>query len=101
MKRILIAAALLCAAAPTTVAAQPGGGQDAARQAVQSGRQVPLSRVLATLAQRYPGKQLNTTMGESGGRPAYMIQWQMAKDGRVVVFIVDAESGQVIGQQGG
>jgi uncharacterized membrane protein YkoI len=53
------------------------------------------------LAQRYPGKQLNTTMGESGGRPAYFVQWQMAKDGRVVVFVVDAESGQVIGQQGG
>jgi uncharacterized membrane protein YkoI len=102
MKRILIAAALLCAAAASaSAAAQPGGGQDAARNAVQSGRQVPLSRVLAMLAQRYPGKQLNTTMGESGGRPAYMIQWQMAKDGRVVVFVVDAESGQVIGQQGG
>ena len=63
--------------------------------------QAPLSRVLAMLAQRYPGKQLNTTMGESGGRPAYFVQWQRAKDGRVVVFVVDAESGQVIGQQGG
>jgi uncharacterized membrane protein YkoI len=39
-------------------------------------------------------------MGESGGRPAYFVQWQM-RDGRVVVFVVDAESGQVVGQQGG
>ena len=53
------------------------------------------------IAQRYPGRQLNTTMGEAGGRPAYLIQWQMAKDGRVVMFTVDAESGQIIGQQGG
>jgi uncharacterized membrane protein YkoI len=59
-------------------------------------RQVPLSRVLAMLAQRYPGKQLNTMMGESQGKPAYVIRWQMAKDGRVVEFVVDAESGQLV-----
>ena len=97
MKRFLLAAAFvsaLAAAAPPAVAF----AQEPARPA---GRQAPLSRVLAMLAQRWPGKQLNTTMGESGGRPAYMIQWQMAKDGRVVVFVVDAESGQVVGQQGG
>ena len=97
MKRFLIAAALASAVA---VASTPVAAQEPGRQA-QAGRQAPLSRVLAMLAQRWPGKQLNTTMGESGGRPAYMIQWQMAKDGRVVVFVVDAESGQVVGQQGG
>jgi len=90
MKRILLAAALACAAVTTTpVVAQPGA-QPAAHQA-------PLSRVLAMLAQRWPGKQLNTQMGESGGRPTYVIRWQMAKDGRVVEFVVDAESGQVLG----
>jgi len=99
MKRFVLAIALLgaVAAASPPVAAQ---AQEPGRQA-QGGRQAPLSRVLVMLAQRWPGKQLNTTMGESGGRPAYMIQWQMAKDGRVVVFVVDAESGQVVGQQGG
>ena len=90
MKRILIAAAVACAAlSATPVMAQPGAQPAAARMA-------PLSRVLAMLAQRYPGKQLNTTMGESGGRPAYVIRWQMAKDGRVVEFVVDAESGQIL-----
>jgi uncharacterized membrane protein YkoI len=96
MKRILIAAALLSAIAAAPVAAQP-----APRPEATAGRQAPLSRVLAMIAQRYPGRQLNTTMGEAGGRPAYLIQWQMAKDGRVVMFTVDAESGQIIGQQGG
>ncbi len=90
MKRILLAAALACAALSTTpAAAQPGGGAPVTHQA-------PLSRVLAMLAQRYPGKQLNTTMGESQGRPAYVIRWQMAKDGRVVEFVVDAETGQLV-----
>ena len=39
-------------------------------------------------------------MGESGGRPAYFVQWQLP-DGRVVIFVVDAESGQILGRQGG
>jgi uncharacterized membrane protein YkoI len=39
-------------------------------------------------------------MGEAGGRPAYYVQWQTT-DGRVVIFVVDAESGQIIGRQGG
>jgi uncharacterized membrane protein YkoI len=102
MKR-LFALAVLLAAATTPVAAQAhddarmvlvGGGQE------RAGRQVPLSRVLSMLAQRYPGRHLNSTMGDAGGRPAYYVQWQM-ENGRVVVFVVDAESGQVIGRQGG
>lgn len=103
MKR-LFALAILLATAATPVAAMAhdqarmvlidGGGQDQAR------RQVPLSRVLAMLSARYPGRHLNSTMGDAGGRAAYYVQWQM-ENGRVVVFVVDAESGQVIGRQGG
>jgi uncharacterized membrane protein YkoI len=89
MKRILLAAALACAAVSTTPALAQSGTAPAVRQA-------PLSRVLAMLAQRWPGKQLNTQMGDSGGRPTYVIRWQMAKDGRVVEFVVDAESGQLL-----
>jgi uncharacterized membrane protein YkoI len=102
MKR-LFALAVLAAAVTTPVVAEAhsrdmmvltGGGQDQGR------RQVPLSRVLSMLASRYPGRHLNSTMGDAGGRPAYYVQWQM-ESGRVVVFVVDAESGQVIGRQGG
>jgi uncharacterized membrane protein YkoI len=94
MKRhLLIAALLLGALAPAAAPAQEPPGQ--ARCA-----QVPLSRVLAMIAQRTPGRHLNTTPGESGGRPAYFVQWQMS-NGRVTVFIVDACSGAIIGQQGG
>jgi len=98
MKRILFAAALACAAVTTTLPATPALAQPAPGAAV---RQAPLSRVLAMLAQRWPGKQLNTQMGESGGRPTYVIRWQMAKDGRVVEFVVDAESGQLLGGPAG
>ena len=111
MRRFLVIAALL-AAAPFGAAAQPwpdhgrsvygagGNEQDRARDAVRSGRQAPLSQVLAMIAQRNPGRHLNTTQGEQRGRPVYYVQWQMT-DGRVVIFIVDAESGEIIGRQGG
>ncbi len=92
MKRLLVIAALLAAqAAPLAAAAQP---------AQPAGRQAPLSHVLATIAARQPGRHLNTTMGDAGGRPAYFVQWQLP-DGRVVIFVVDAESGQILSRQGG
>jgi len=101
MKRhLLIAALLLGALAPAAASAQDPSGGRGEQGSVRGGRQVPLSRVLAMIAQRTPGRPLNTTLGDSGGRPAYFVQWLMAS-GRVVVFIVDAESGAMIGQQGG
>lgn len=93
MKRLLAITAMLAAlaAAPLPALAQQGPG---------AGRQAPLSRVLSTIAAHQPGRHLNTTMGEAGGRPAYFVQWQLAA-GRVVIFVVDAESGQIVGRQGG
>ncbi len=108
MKRRLAAA--LLGLVVLGAAAQPwpdgGGGrgghgaQDAAREGVRSGRQAPLSRVLAMIASRTPGRHLNTSQGDMGGRPVYYVQWQMP-DGRVVIFVIDAESGAIMSRQGG
>ena len=101
MKRhLLIAALLFGALAPAAAAAQDPSGGGRGEQGAARCAQVPLSRVLASIAQRTPGRHLNTTLGDSGGRPAYFVQWQTAS-GRVMVFIVDACSGAMIGQQGG
>jgi uncharacterized membrane protein YkoI len=95
MKRLLLITALFAAtAAPLAAVAQDAGPPAA------SGRQVSLSSVIATIKGRQPGRHLNTTMGEAGGRPTYVVQWQLP-DGRVVIFIVDAESGQILSRQGG
>ena len=91
MKRFLVIAALLAATAAPAPAAF-------AQDRPEACRQVPLSRVLGTISARTPGRHLNTSMGDAGGRPAYYVQWQ-TPDGRVMVFIVDACSGQVIGRQ--
>ncbi len=107
MKRhLLLVALLLGALAPAAAASAYGRlgdgrlGDGRGAFVLVAGGQVPLSRVLAMIAQRTPGRPLNTTLGESGGRTAYFVQWLMS-NGRVVVFIVDAESGAVMGQQGG
>jgi uncharacterized membrane protein YkoI len=110
MKRLVLIAALAASTAlPAVAAAQDNGrpslgagrrDQDQAREGVRSGRLVSLSRVLAMIEARTPGRHLNTTQGDAGGRPAYFVQWQMT-DGRVVIFVVDAESGQMLGRQGG
>jgi uncharacterized membrane protein YkoI len=105
MKALFALAVLAAVASPTFADAQahhrgPGFGPDLQRVQNRGERLVPLSQVLRMIGSRYPGRHLNTTTGESGGRPAYFVQWQM-ENGRVVVFVVDAESGQVIGRQGG
>jgi uncharacterized membrane protein YkoI len=94
MKRLALIAALLLAGPPMTALAV--GAHGAQAREAQAGSQVPLSRVLGELAKRYGGKQLNTTMGEAGGRPAYLVQWQLP-DGRIVTFTIDAQAGQVLG----
>jgi uncharacterized membrane protein YkoI len=110
--RMAIAALLIATAAPLattgTAIAQVGhpalgagrDDQDQARAAVRAGRQIPLSRVIPVIAARNKGAYLNTTTGEQGGKPAYFVQWRLP-DGKVVVFIVDAESGAMLGRQGG
>jgi uncharacterized membrane protein YkoI len=95
MKRLLLIAALLMVATPEMALAT--GQERAGGQEVAQGGTMPLSRVLAMIAQRYPGRQLNTTMGDAGGRPVYVVQWQLT-NGRIVMFTVDARTGQIVGQ---
>lgn len=71
--------------------------QDEARQGVRQGRYVPLGRVLPELRRRSPGRQLDAGI-ERGfdGRPVYRVRWGAA-NGRRIDYIIDAQTGQVIG----
>ncbi len=110
MKPCFALAILLTAIFPWPVAAQDyhgfdrrafgAGEQDRALDAVRGGRHVPLASVIAQIGMRTPGRQLNTTLGDMNGRGAYFVTWQ-TPDNRVIIFIVDAQSGQIIGRQGG
>ncbi len=94
MKRLLVIFALLLAAAQPLPAVAQDAGPPAA------GRQVPLSSVLKSIAARQPGRHLNTTVGDDGGKQVYFVQWQLT-DGRVVIYVVDVQSGQILRRQGG
>jgi len=73
--------------------------QDEARQGVRQGRYVPLGRVLPELRKRSPGRQLDAGI-ERGfdGRPVYRVRWGAA-NGRRIDYIIDAQTGQVIGTE--
>ena len=99
MKRRLVIAALLGGAlcGSALCATAPAFAQERGGEGHQAGGQMPLSRVLAMIAKRYPGRQLNTTMGDAAGQPIYIVQWQLT-NGRIVEFRVDARTGQILGQ---
>jgi uncharacterized membrane protein YkoI len=95
MKRcLLIAALLLGAVAPAAAQTYPQRGEQPG--AASAGRLMPLSKIIPEIAKRTPGKLLNASLGDSGGRQVYFVQWQLA-NGRVKVLVIDAESGREIG----
>jgi uncharacterized membrane protein YkoI len=93
---IAIASALPAAASaqrrgPDSLGADWRAQQDQARGGVQSGRLVPLSRVIEMIGRRTPGRVLDAGLE---GRN-YRVRWATT-DGRRIDFIVDAETGQIL-----
>jgi hypothetical protein len=60
---------------------------------------VPLAQVLDNINAQEPGRQLDTTTEVENGRTIYVVRWQASR-GRIIIFRVDAETGQIIGRQG-
>ena len=99
--RVILVAAALAAALPGAASAQRRGPdslgadwraqQDEARGGVQSGRLVPLSRVIEMISRRVPGRVLDAGLEGRNCR----VRGATA-DGRRIDFIVDAETGQII-----
>ncbi len=75
--------------------------QNAVRQAVREGRQVPLGQAIEAVRRRAPGRELDAGL-ETGpnGRPVYRVRWA-GQDGRRQDYLVDAGTGAVLGVQGG
>ena len=74
---------------------------DQMRSGVRMGQYVPLSDVLSTIRQRYPGKQLNTRMigGGAQGPVRYEIKW-LTPDGHRLDITADAKTGQILNVRG-
>lgn len=60
---------------------------------------VPLEQVLAMLRKRYSGDQLDARIVRNPGVALYEIQW-LTREGRKIVFIVNAHDGKIIATRG-
>jgi hypothetical protein len=78
-----------------------GGQQDEVRRAVREGRHIPLGRAIDAVRRRAPGRELDAGL-EPGpnGRSVYRLRWA-GQNGRRQDYMVDAETGAVLGVQGG
>ena len=62
---------------------------------------MPLEAILANIARNYPGYHIDVNGPfESDGRFVYRIKW-LTPDGRVLIIIADAQTGQILGVRGG
>ena len=99
LRTLLVATALVAALPgiasaqrrPDSLGADWRAQSDQARGGVQSGRLVPLSRVIEQISRRTPGRVLDAGLE---GRN-YRVRWA-TDDGRRIDFIVDAETGQIL-----
>ncbi len=72
-----------------------GGQQDEVRNGVRQGRYVGLARVIGSIRQRTPGRQLDAGLEQWGGREVYRVRWA-EPGGRRTDYIVDAQSGAIL-----
>jgi len=83
---------------PNSLGAGWGQQQDEAREGVREHRLMPLGEVIARLRRMNPGPSshsLDSGLERMGDKPVYRVRW-MTNDGRVIDYIVDAVSGQVL-----
>ena len=90
---------VFAAASPNSLGAGWRQQQGEAREAVQSGRAIPLGRVMEIIRRRTPGRPLDAGMEEWNGHGVYRVRWA-AEDGRRIDYIVDAESGAILRADG-
>ena len=69
--------------------------QDVLRQGVRQGQLAPLGRVIGSIRQVTPGRQLDAQIEYLGPRMVYRVQW-VTDRGRRVDYIVDAASGAIL-----
>lgn len=65
------------------------------REAVQSGRALPLQEVLARIRPQISGSMRDASLVNQGGRPVYLIRFMM-QDGSVAIVSADAATGRVL-----
>jgi uncharacterized membrane protein YkoI len=95
---LMLAAAAVTSAAPALAQAQE---QDYAYQCVQSGKCLPLDRVVALVKARVPGKFIGNEIDDAQARlGVYVYRLTFMRDnGEVTRVDVDARSGRILGME--
>jgi uncharacterized membrane protein YkoI len=75
--------------------ARAGADHDRARQAVQSGRIVPLAKILDRAAADFPGEVIEAELEDDHNRPIYEIKI-ITPQGKVLKLIYDAADGTLL-----
>ncbi|HLI66923.1 MAG TPA: PepSY domain-containing protein [Caulobacteraceae bacterium] len=70
--------------------------QDEVRQGVTQRRYVPLGQAIESIRRLGAGRELDAGLEDWAGRPAYRVRWA-EPNGQRVDYIVDAESGAILG----
>lgn len=91
----LAAPGLALAQGTDSLGADYGLQQDEARTGVKQGRYLPLSKIIAEIERRSPGRELDAGLEQSGSRAVYRVRWA-TKDGRRIDYIVDAQTGAIL-----
>ena len=99
MIRILASLMAIALLGAPTVSAQSWAPGDA-RDARQNGDIIPLANIIKQLKRQHGGQYLGAELfSKPGGGSEYHVSWE--KDGRKLLFVVDAQSGRVIRTSGG
>ena len=99
MKRVLASLFAIALLGGGTVSAQSWAPGDA-RDARQNGEIIPLARIIRQLKSEHGGQYLGAELfSKPTGGSEYHVSWE--KNGRKLLFIVDAQSGRVIRTSGG
>ena len=77
-----------------------GGRMDDRFMDRSSMRLVSLNQVIGQIRRSTPGRLLDASGPEGGGRRVYRVRWQ-ADSGQRIDFLIDAQSGAIIGRNGG
>ena len=68
------------------------------RPTMRSRPLAPLDQVIGDLQRRSPGRQIDSGLESYGGREVYRVRW-LTENGRRIDYIVDATTGQVLGER--
>jgi len=69
--------------------------QDEVRQGVRQRKLMPLSRAIASIRGRGPGRELDAGLEYQGDRAIYRVRW-MTQNGRRVDYLIDAVTGAIL-----